>query len=181
MQASQRDGYSAVHASAKAPARTSSGTIRGCRSGISILLGAYVLVAVGGNLMHPQGEVFPVFSWSLFSQVHNPARGVELEILEIDGERFAEPRGFFTLPERFVHAARNNMDVNKAVVSFMTRLRAGEDTTRLRRRIEAVYLGEAERVRWQVSVVAFDPLERHRSGAILGRHVLFDSAGEARP
>lgn len=171
MQAAQRGGP------IDAPARA----IRRCRSGISNLLAVYVLVAVGGNLFHPQGEVFPVFSWSLFSQVHNPARGVELEILEIDGERLAEPRGFFTLRERFAHAARNNMDVNKAVVSFMTRLRAGEDTTRLRRRIEEVYLGEAERVRWQVSVVAFDPLERHRSGAILGRHVLFDSAEGARP
>ncbi|MDG1970440.1 MAG: hypothetical protein P8I56_05600, partial [Paracoccaceae bacterium] len=56
------------------------------KSAITIGLIAYAVIAVAGNHFAKHKEWFPVFSWSLFSEVYSYGWATRLEIVAINGQ-----------------------------------------------------------------------------------------------
>lgn len=148
---------------------------RATRVAITLMLSAYVLVAVAGNILTRDAEFYPVFSWSLFSNVSDLRATVELEIVAMEGEPLPEPKTYYEMKHLFRQAARSNIDVTKSLWQLGDLIANGEETQELASAIHRKYLSEAEIVSWRLVRVLFDPIERYRTGAILSRDVVFET------
>lgn len=134
---------------------------------------AYSVVQCAGKVQSPRGEYFPVFGWSLFSEVVSPRWTVETEIVRIGDTVFPEPVNFFELGEHFKAARARSSNVRKVAVKFLN-LRQEEPAAAeaMRRVFERTYLGDRQAVEYRLVLVTFDPIERWRTGAVLERRVL---------
>lgn len=140
---------------------------------------AYSVISFNGYLYSLRGEYFPIFSWSLFSEVQSPAEKVEVEIMRIGDTEFAEPVNYFDLPEYFRGAAARSTNVTKAALRLMQlHLRDPAGSGPMRRVFEQNYLDGNGTVAYRLVLVRFEPLERFRSGAIIGRQVLAEFVTE---
>ncbi|MEM1343533.1 MAG: hypothetical protein AAGI34_03000 [Pseudomonadota bacterium] len=143
-----------------------------CRSYIGLLLVAYVVIAIHGDLYSKNKEWFPFFSWSLFTRTHFIAHDAVLEIVSADGKRFDPPVDYFKLPELFSPAAANSASVVKLTRKMAGRHYGGKDLSELEARLNNVYLNDVDTVHWQLVHVVHYPIERYRSGQTLRRTVL---------
>lgn len=140
---------------------------------------AYTVISFNGYLYSLRGEYFPVFSWSLFSEVRNPAEKVEVEIIRIGDTEFSEPVNYFDLPEYFSSAAARSTNVTKAALRLMQlHLKDPAGSEQMRRVFEENYLDGNGTVAYRLVLVRFDPLERFRSGAVIGHLVLAEFVTE---
>lgn len=152
------------------------GSIRVYRAkkfGILFFFIAYFVVQCAGQMNSSRGEYFPVFGWSLFTEVINPRWAVELEIIRIGDTVFPEPVNFFELKDYFSAAAARSSDVNKTAVQILNRLeREPEAAAALRRVFERRHFSDHAQVEYQFVIVKFDPIVRWRSGEVIERHVV---------
>lgn len=140
---------------------------RRLQAAIAALIVAYVVVSTAIKVGPGPSEIFPVFSWSLFSHVPNLRHDYGLLILAVDGRGddppryIEETRGVFPRAHRAVRA-RNIQELGRAA-SENDWVRARD----IRRFIEPLYLGERRLVRYAIVRRAYDPLERWKRGTFL--------------
>ena len=133
----------------------------------------YTLVQCAGQFTSSRVEYFPVFSWSLFSEVPRYWSAIEVEILRIDETEFQQPKNFFDLDEYFDHAKGRSSDVVKSAVQ-LARLhhRNPPEGERMRRTFEESYFSGHDVVEYQLVAVRYDPVLRWRTGEVVRRKVL---------
>lgn len=126
----------------------------------------FVIAFLGTSLS--KGEIFPIFSWSLFSHVTPIFHDYEVEISRVDDMIYNPPVNFFTLKNSFRHAGARNISILKAARAYhLAMLREPSRLAVLRSVIEGKYLGGVRRVDYQIVVVAYDPLQRWRTGEVI--------------
>ena len=132
-----------------------------------VLLVAYFIVAVVGHNRAGQ-EVFPFFTWSLFTYIPSPIARPELWVKRVGENKFQDPKPYYQLKRYFPTASRGDSVVAKLVsrmVAAHGNARA-EQFEDLRILLETKYLNGKD-VDYIIAVVSYEPIERWRSGAIL--------------
>jgi|SRR5687768_421047 len=134
-----------------------------------LLLGAfiaYLAVALETERVHGREDRFPVASWSLFSKVPNETTDYSLRLLEVRGERLADPV-FFEDANRWLsntrsHAARISIQrLGRAVAA-----KDEAEVARVRAYLEDLHLRHAGDATYQVVSRTYDPLARYRGEPI---------------
>ncbi len=132
-------------------------------------LAAYVLIAtiaafrITGPTTHPKGELFPFFTWSLFSDVRDQRVEYRIVMLSLNGQTFDDPqdmRDIHTLPSFSDSRALGY----KALQGIGRDLRLQtEDVHERRRHFEGRYFGR-HAVEYQVMRHVYNPLQRWHDG-----------------
>ena len=145
-----------------------------CKNLIIIFFISYSAIAAYGNVYSPRKEIFPVFSWSLFSYVSDNSKQIELEITEIDHVALDEPTYFYELSREFHAARKRDVTLAKLLQRIAVARRNGdsEATESLRRVLERTYLSDHRQVGYRIVLTRFHPIERWRDGTIRSKHVL---------
>lgn len=139
---------------------------------IPIVLFFYFTVGVATKWV---GELFPIYHWGLFASVQAPVTLVEIYIEEADGQRYTPPVRLQDT-EAYQKLTVNGQDVYnttnviKRLASAYTRKRYAK-AMQLASAFEKNYLA-AERVRYTLVRVTFEPTERFRTGEVLSREVI---------
>ena len=135
---------------------------------------AYSAVAVTGNFFAPKKEVFPFFSWSLFSYVSDTAKQFELEIIEIDQIALDRPTYFYELRSEFRAANRRDVTLAKLLQRLALAQQSGdsEETEGLRRVLEESYLNDRQQIRYRIVLTRFHPIERWLNGRVRSKKEL---------
>ena len=149
------------------------------KTALALLLVCYVGIAVGGNLVARHGEVFPVFSRSLFTRANAVEYRVEVWITALDGEALDPHRSYFEMADTFPGAARRDGTVNKLAGMVARAVAQGRDPARAARAIQQGYLRPG--VAWKVVELVFRPTERYRTGIVQSERVVFRSDVPADP
>lgn len=149
-------------------------TLRYYKIFIALFLVTYTAVAIYGNVYAERKEIFPVFSWSLFSYVSDRAKQIELEILEIDHAALAAPVYFYALRDEFCAAQKRDVTLSKLLERLAAALRSGnvKATESLRRVLERTYLTGHRQVRYRIVLAKFHPIERWRNGTVRSKQEL---------
>ena len=140
-------------------------TYRGTKRWLHFLIAGYLVVALILGFRFYHREVFPVFSWSLFSEI--PEHKVDFGILvtAIDGNVLEPPGDLMEMREVYgaggaTRAYHTIQDLGGAAMS--------RDTGKLdaaRRTLESLYMEIPGRtVAYRLILRRFDPLERWRGG-----------------
>ena len=133
----------------------------------------YFTVATGGMLMAERREVFPVFSWSLFTKINQYLWTYEIAISRIDDTVYDPPVDYFTLTNMFADARNRESAVVKTARAY--HWAQNNDPSRLesiRSVIEGRYFGGHDRVDYAILLVLHQPLLRWQSGAVERRDVI---------
>lgn len=146
---------------------------------VALFLSTYVLLGGIFRFTRPGGEVFPVFSWTLFLNVPNRVTEYGIEILDVGGAALSPPRAFHEARDLFPGAGDVRAD---RVVHGMGRALGTGDEARLqelRRLFEGRWIG-AERapVRYRLVRRVYSPLERWKTGRVAETAALRDFAFE---
>ena len=147
------------------------GSLRALRNRLVLVLVVYFFAGgISQKLIPGVDEIFPFFGWSLFSKV--PARAETYAVL-IDrhgGRRIDPPAELLRAPEPL---ARGNRAIARKVVQSLGSAHDGgeaEEVARLRRLLEANYLGDG--VSYRVVLESYEPLEKWRTGELLERRTV---------
>lgn len=133
---------------------------------VGLFLAGHVLGSAAVRFARPSGEVFPLFSWTLFLRVPNQITEAGIEIVEVDGETFDPPRMYQEAGDRFRRARDITAD---KLVHSMARAHHQRDERRLgelRAVFEDRFLGGAPGVHYRLVERAYAPLERWHGGPV---------------
>jgi hypothetical protein len=149
---------------------------------VSLLLAGYLLCGSVFRFTQPSGEVFPIFSFTLFMRVPNTVTEYGVEVLQVRGQPLSPPRAFHAAPELFPGAG--DVRASRVVHRMGRALEKGEQArlADLRRLFEDRYLGSAQApARYRLVRHVYSPLERWRTGEVRQSAALgaFEVAGEA--
>lgn len=149
------------------------------KSLIAYALIAYTVVAVTGQQLARDGEWFPVFSWSLFTEVSAYGFATRLEIVAIDGQALDPPAFYRDLGDVFPKAGNASISLNKLLdkIALDHHLDAPNDG-RLRQ-LAATYLAGADEVEWRIVRLVTNPIAYYRSGAVAKRYVWLEGASSS--
>jgi len=112
--------------------------------------------AIGGAKTHPSKELFPFFTWSLFSWVPDVRHLYVVEITRLNGETFDPPLEMQEIPQ---FADRTTL-AYKAIQELG---RSGGSDPDKRATFEARYL-KGQAVDYRIVRNSFEPLERWHTG-----------------
>lgn len=138
---------------------------------VFITLALYLLIGYGFKLTLDR-ELFPIFSWSLFTNVPNRINDYGIRIVAIDGQPLDTPfyyedgKGTFTAYDS-AQAYFNFRDLGRALETGDT-----ENATEIRGYMEALYLEEAGQVSYEVVARSWDAIDRWNGGAYLSEEVI---------
>lgn len=128
----------------------------------------FVLYAGLGVLLQTNiwsaNEIFPIYSWALFSKIPNERDDYALRILVVGKERVDPPLHFQAAGEWFPKADSISAYYS---VQKLGRAISREDAGRIedmRRFFEPLYFGDAGHVRYEVVKRSFNPLDRWENG-----------------
>jgi hypothetical protein len=141
---------------------------------------SYFVIAVTGMLFADKREFFPVFSWSLFTNVTDVDAIYEIEISRVDDTVYDPPVSLFELKSEFDRARYNAASVPKTAAAYHRALNRQQqaadgdrsETDRLQSVIDDQYLFGHERVEYAIVLVQHNPLERWQTGATIHRAVI---------
>lgn len=141
---------------------------------IPTLLICYCLIAFLGGGVSSNYELFPVFNWSLFSDVTDTRVLCEIEVLSIDGVELDSPTRFYDLRDEFEAARSRDVTVLKLLQRICgAKLARREDTFNdLRVVLESGYLRERSNVIYRLVLQTYNPIERWRDGSLISAVVL---------
>ena len=137
---------------------------------VTIVLVGYAVIStaasfyIGGFRTQPSEELFPFFTWSLFSWVPDTRNLYVVEVIRLDGQTFQPPRDMRDIP---VFADKTTL-ASKATQS-LGRTR-GQDEA-LRQTFETRYLKNREVV-YRLVRESYNPLDRWRNGSVDERRIL---------
>lgn len=134
---------------------------------LHVLVLLYIGVALVMGLYAFHREVFPVFSWSLFSTVAERETDFAIQVLGIDGEALEPPVDFMTSKDMFAGAGDIRAYYTIQNLGIASLRRRGDDIQRIRATFEQTYLGmPGSSVEYAVLMRVFDPVERWQEGRI---------------
>ena len=122
------------------------------KSAITIGLIAYAVIAVAGNHFAKHKEWFPVFSWSLFSEVYSYGWATRLEIVAINGQALAEPDYYRNLSDVFPNADKASISLNKLLKTIASDHAEGAPNKGRLRALKDNYLSQIPAGRWGTPV-----------------------------
>ena len=138
------------------------------------LLLVYCIIAVAASPPN-RTELFPFFSWSLFSRASSTRSDVALLIRSVDGEPLSEPRLFYEMADQFAAARTGDSRLSKLLdqLAYFVRRSDRSNIARLRAVVEGNFLRDAMSVDYDLVRIEYNPIDRYRSGelkrvAILG-------------
>ena len=154
--------------------------LRRLRRRLIITLIVYFFAGNASQKMVPGvDEIFPLFGWSLFSQVPNLANRYSILIHEHNGRELDPPVAFLLAPDSMVTGNRYIAD--KVVKALGRAIEKSDkvEVERQRRLLEQNYL--LGRVRYELVFESFDPLEKWRTGESRERRSLAELRKPKRP
>lgn len=108
------------------------------------------------------GEIFPFFSWDLFTVIPGQEVRATIYLVAVDGREFEEPLPFFETE----HVRGSRVTVSRLAGQLTEALRRDPNRASvLREGLEGNHL--PRRVEWSLVHERFDPVERWRSGELL--------------
>lgn len=149
--------------------------MRRLKTSVIVFFAAYLLVQAAGKLFAHQGEYFPVFSWSLFTDVRNERDAVSIEIIRIGDRTFDPAREYYKLPNISSYAAKRSPSPKKAAWSLV---KARNDPVEFRNRLtrfNAQFFDVSEEVEYQIVGLNFDPIERWKTGKVNRRWIVLEN------
>ena len=143
------------------------------RSILALLVGYAVLstvgsFAIGGPRTHPSKELFPFFTWSLFSWVPDTRHLYVVEVMRIDGNALLPPKDL-----REIAAFDGESTLAYKATQELGRSRGRNES--LRQTFEARYLKNRD-VEYRLVRKTYNPLERWRSGEARETEVIAEFA-----
>ena len=133
----------------------------------------YIVTSVGaafvihGVRTDPGGELFPFFTWSLFSRNQNIRIDFIVEITNIDGKPVEPPRNILDAKD-FLGYIHSPSIVFKAAQKFG---RARGHTPSLKAAFESRFMG-GHKVSYQIVRLEYHPVERWRTGGVVSRRII---------
>ncbi len=123
----------------------------------------YAVLAVGSKSYlkatdDPAVEVFPFFTWSLFSKVQDPREEFAIEVEMLDGQQFAPPVDVLELAVPRGLFRETPIAVHKSIQALA---QSNGDGRRLA--FEGNYLG-GHAISYRIVLYRFDPMDRWRTG-----------------
>lgn len=131
---------------------------------LALLLLLYVSIAVSTHLTK-QPEIFPFFSWSLFSSVPQPEKtNYGLRLIAVDGKTLQTPL-FFEEGEQYF-AGANSIMAMTTIRRLARAIEAGNagQIVEYQTFFEEMFLAEASDVAYEVVRRTYNPVERWRTG-----------------
>lgn len=142
------------------------------KNSIIFFFTAYLIVQGTGKLFANQGEYFPVFSWSLFTDVRNERDAVIIEITRIGEQTFDPPRNYYELPSLSRYAAVRSPSPKKAAWPLV-KIRSDPAEFQIRlERFNAAFFDVSEEVEYQIVGVNYNPILRWRTGEVNRRWIV---------
>ena len=137
---------------------------------VLILVVYFFAGSISQKMIPGVDEIFPFFGWSLFSRVPNIDRRYEVFITGQGGLKIDPPVAYLKADSALVTG--NEHIGRKLIQQLGGALERGEssDVMRLKRLLERNYL--AKRVRYEVVVEDYRPLEKWRTGQAAKTRVL---------
>ncbi len=135
---------------------------------VAVLLTVYVVGGCVLRFARDTGEVFPVFSWTMFCYVPNTVTDYAVEILELNGEAQTPPLPFHEA--RGLLTGAGVVDANYVILKMGKALDRGDEseTSSSRELFERHYLrGSEAPVHYRVIRRVYLPLEYWRSRALI--------------
>jgi hypothetical protein len=143
---------------------------------------AYLLGAVVVRFTRPGGEIFPLFSWTLFLYVPDSVSEFAIEILEVDGAPLSPAPTYHEAGDRFRRAG--DIAADKLIQGMGRAERDGDEArlAELRRVFEDRYLDARQApVRYRLVEREYAPLERWHNGAFRATRSLREFSSERGP
>ena len=127
-----------------------------------IIASAYMLIAFETHPRRNQ-EVFPFFSWSLFSYSGAEREDFTLAIIALDGEALDHPTIATDMMDRLPRLKRDSR-FRKIIWRWASAiyLDDSEEEAAMRDIIETRYFAEYDSVRYQLVQTQYEPLKRYR-------------------
>lgn len=139
---------------------------------LHLLVLGYIAMALILGLSFFHREIFPVFSWSLFSTVAEKKAEFAVLVTGMDGKTLETPLEFMESEGTFPGAGSIRAYYTIQNLGAATLRRRGDDIERLRRVFEQNYLAsEGREVHYRLIFRSFDPVERWRGGSYTFRPV----------
>jgi hypothetical protein len=114
------------------------------------------------------GEIFPLFNWSLFTKSTSAIRyEYAIFVEELNGKSLARPTLIYQLKDR-LKGWGDPINLRKASGAFATAIRK-KDPQRVqavRAMVESRYLSSAQRMKYSVRLMTYNPLERYHTGKV---------------
>lgn len=138
---------------------------------VVIFLALYLVIGYGFKLTQDR-EIFPIFSWSLFTNVPNQINDYGIRIVAIDGQELDTPFYYEEGKDTFIdydsaQAYFNFRDFGRALTAGNT-----ERVEEIRGYLESLYLEEAGQIRYEVVARSWDAVDRWNGGGFLTEEVI---------
>jgi hypothetical protein len=135
-------------------------------------LALYFVIGVCVNYLTPTREVYPFFSWNLFSGIPNVGHETVLEILLYEGTEYDPP--LQAAENAFVFQyAHQTPNYYRPLITDLGNAIKSHDAPRIaddRKKLERVF--PPSPVRYRIVEITYDPLERWNTGALRSRNIL---------
>jgi len=134
----------------------------------------YCMFAFLGAGFASKHEIFPVFNWSLFSEVREVRELCEVEVLSINDMPLKLPTRFYELPGEFSAARNRDATVMKLTQRVCRATIAGDEKTfaKLRNVLESSFLSDQQTVTYRLVWQYYNPIDRWRDGSVISSVVL---------
>lgn len=145
------------------------------RKGLFFLILIYFSVGMA-SFLTAKKEIFPFFSWSLFSVVPNPSPHYEIIIHQHNGKKLASPKSLYEAPSSIVNRSSAGAkfvirDLGKAYLEDNK-----EEVIRLRTLLEKNFL--KGNIKYELVSQVYDPIKRWKNGETQTNSLGFFITGE---
>lgn len=148
------------------------------RASAILFFAAYSVVQYAGMKYAPKAEYFPVFSWSLFSEVRKDVFQLRVEVTRLGETSYDPPVDYFDMPDVFPHAASRDSGLIKAARNLRNAADDPDAYGDLEAAFATSFFAVPERVDFQIVRIRFNPVEHWRTGAVSDRQVLSEHSTE---
>lgn len=135
---------------------------------IVLIVIAYVTIGVSleFSIMNSK-EIFPIFSWSLYSKIPNTVEIFSLKITQLNGKKLNTPL-FFEDSHSLFHDA-NSVQAYQTIQDLGWSINRGDIDrgNEIRRYLEEIYLGGYKNIKYELVKRSFNPLNRLKSGELI--------------
>ena len=148
---------------------------------IGILIVGYLL----GVAQRPQSgrsELYPFFSWSLFSYTHSMRNDIIVQLHQIDGNQLDNPVSYYDLPKKLTNFPGGKIRMRKMLFDLNSANVSKDEIRRaeLIEKYENTYFRNMRSVRYKIVVIDYDPIKRLNNGEFELGWVVHEGRYEAK-
>ena len=140
---------------------------------VPAVLIAYPVLALLGPTQG-RDEFYPFFRWNLFSYSSDVEGDSVIFVKEINGKPLSKPTLFYDMGIHFAAARLKDTRLAKMLDNLVRAEWSGNRalSDHLSNLIEATFMSEEQRVKYEVAVIKYSPIRRYRTGEILAVDVV---------